>query len=131
MFLTQRALQPCIKHRVKEMSWEINFDDIAEKCPNNIKISCPKINIAQMYLMNQSFSSGPRHFIKPIKSPYFTFHDKLHRRQPKLFFVSSTSTTSTLTTATICYMTSNAALTNACSARRKKRSVLVTDDGIR
>ena len=47
-------------------------------------------------------------------------------RQPKLFFVSTSSTTSTLQTASICYATSGAP-TGTCTGR-KKRSINI--DGV-
>ena len=43
-------------------------------------------------------------------------------RQGKLFFVSSSSTTSTFSTATYCWTTGGTAVTTAC--KRKKRSIL-------
>ena len=46
------------------------------------------------------------------------------RRQPKLFYVSNTSTTSTVSrptpTTPLCYISSGAALATTCSGRRKK-----------
>ena len=50
-------------------------------------------------------------------------HDFLSGRQPKMFYVSSTSTTSTVSTTTLCYVSSNAAVSNTCSGRRKRRMV--------
>merc|ERR1719220_1240637 len=41
-------------------------------------------------------------------------------RDPRLFYVSTTTSTTTLLTATICFMTTNAALTTACGKRRKR-----------
>ena len=38
--LTSRAFQKCIEHRVKEMPWLINLNNIAEKCLKTDKISC-------------------------------------------------------------------------------------------
>merc|ERR1719210_642785 len=43
------------------------------------------------------------------------------KRDPKLFYVTTQSTTSTITTASFCY-TTNAALTAACK-RKKKRAL--------
>ena len=40
-------------------------------------------------------------------------------REPKLFFVSTSSTTSTLQTASVCYVTSGATITT-CSGRRRR-----------
>ena len=40
-------------------------------------------------------------------------------RQPKLFFVSTSATTSTLQTASICYITSGATITT-CTGRRRR-----------
>ena len=42
------------------------------------------------------------------------------KRDPKLFYVTTQSTTSTITTASFCY-TTNAALTAAC--KRRKRTI--------
>merc|ERR1711923_285648 len=48
-------------------------------------------------------------------------------REPKLFFVSSSSTTSTISTHTICYKSTSTAV-GTCG-KRKKRTILVdTDD---
>ena len=41
-------------------------------------------------------------------------------RDPRLFYVSTTTSTTTVLTATICFMTTNAALTTACGKRRKR-----------
>merc|ERR1712241_1595582 len=43
------------------------------------------------------------------------------RREPKLFYVSSSSTTSTVSTASICYFTSGAVTT--CGRRRRLKQV--------
>merc|ERR1712020_348136 len=43
-----------------------------------------------------------------------------NNRKPKLFFVSSASTTSTIKTDTVCYMSSNTAISAACTKRRKR-----------
>merc|ERR1712179_364808 len=40
-------------------------------------------------------------------------------RHPKLFFVSTSSTTSTLSTATLCYITTTP-FSNACSGRKRR-----------
>merc|ERR1712141_613144 len=48
--------------------------------------------------------------------------DVSNHRKPKLFFVSTTSTTSTLKTATACYFTSGNAVTT-CSRRRRRAFV--------
>merc|ERR1712010_72539 len=42
-------------------------------------------------------------------------------RKPKLFFVSTSATTSTLQTASICYVTSNTITT--CAGRKKRRTI--------
>merc|ERR1712154_279988 len=42
-------------------------------------------------------------------------------RDPRLFYVSTTTSTTTVLTATICFMTTNAALTTACGKRKRKR----------
>merc|ERR1719384_2444845 len=47
--------------------------------------------------------------------------EKASKRDPKLFYVTTQSTTSTITTASFCY-TTNAALTAACK-RKKKRAL--------
>merc|ERR1711950_30711 len=47
--------------------------------------------------------------------------EKAGKRDPKLFYVTTQSTTSTITTASFCY-TTNAALTAACK-RKKKRAL--------
>ena len=44
-------------------------------------------------------------------------------RDPKLFFVSSSSTTSTISTSTLCYSTINSAATT-CPGRKKKRAIM-------
>merc|ERR1712115_449965 len=51
-------------------------------------------------------------------------------RDPRLFYVSTTTSTTTVLTATICFMTTNAALTTACGKRRKRfANSLVPLDG--
>ena len=52
------------------------------------------------------------------------FRDKISPRKPKLFFVSSKSTTSTISTSSYCYSTL-ASVTAACG--KKKRSI-ITDE---
>ena len=52
------------------------------------------------------------------------FRKKVSPRQPKLFFVSSKYTTSTITTSTFCYSTL-ASVTAAC--RRKKKRAIVDE----
>merc|ERR1712037_811042 len=44
------------------------------------------------------------------------------RRQPKLFYISSSTTTSTFSTTTICYMTSGTLAT--CSRKKRKRDIM-------
>merc|ERR1712223_1082706 len=44
----------------------------------------------------------------------------ISKKQPKLFYVSTQSTTSTVLTQTLCYVTSNSFTTTACSGRRKR-----------
>merc|ERR1719326_1712248 len=48
-------------------------------------------------------------------------------RDPKLFFVSSSSTTSTISTSTLCYSTINSAATT-CPGRKKKRAIMEAID---
>merc|ERR1712173_519613 len=43
-------------------------------------------------------------------------------RDPKLFFVSSSSTTSTISTSTLCYSTIGSVTT--CPGRKKKRAIM-------
>merc|ERR1711868_278730 len=50
------------------------------------------------------------------------------KRDPKLFFVSTSSTTSTLTTASTCYSQSGTAAT--CGTGRRRRS-LITDGALK
>ena len=50
------------------------------------------------------------------------FRNNVSPRQPKLFFVSSKSTTSTISTSTLCYSTL-ASVTAACG-RKKKRAIV-------
>merc|ERR1719499_2619056 len=47
------------------------------------------------------------------------------KRDPKLFYVTTQSTTSTITTASFCY-TTNAALTAACRRKKRVKSFQVT-----
>ena len=50
-------------------------------------------------------------------------------KSPKLFFVSSSSTTSTLSTTTLCYSTVAAgAISQACAGRKKRH--LISDEAI-
>merc|ERR1712117_555168 len=44
-------------------------------------------------------------------------------RHPRLFFVSSSSTTSTLSTTTLCYSTTGTGFTTTACAGRKKRAI--------
>jgi hypothetical protein len=43
-------------------------------------------------------------------------------REPKLFYISSSTTTSTLSTSTICFKSTNALV--ACSKKKKKRDIV-------
>jgi len=45
------------------------------------------------------------------------------RRQPKLFYISSSTTTSTFSTSTICFKSTTAALLT-CSKRKRKRDIM-------
>merc|ERR1719507_2543231 len=57
--------------------------------------------------------------VKVAKSP--------RSRQPKLFFVSSTTSTTIFTTSTICYMTSTNTAMATCKKRRAINSLADTD----
>merc|ERR1711971_329498 len=44
--------------------------------------------------------------------------------KPKLFYVTSSSTTSTISTTTICYVTANTGVLNAACSRKKRSSLI-------
>ena len=51
------------------------------------------------------------------------FYHRTNKRNPKLFFVSST--TSTISTTTICYVSSGTPSTAAACGKRKRRALMV------
>ena len=57
---------------------------------------------------------------RDFKIPHF------RSRQPKLFFVSSSSTTSSVSTSTVCFISTNTGFTTC--GKRRRRNILV--DGI-
>ena len=51
---------------------------------------------------------------------------ELSTRQPKLFYVSSTTSTTTLSTQTVCYVASSTAIQMLTCKKRKKRNILTS-----
>merc|ERR1712083_306540 len=54
---------------------------------------------------------------------------ELSSRQPKLFYVSSTTSTTTISTQTVCYVASSTAI-QMLTCKKKKRSILSTAMGV-
>ena len=59
----------------------------------------------------------------PIVDRIFILISRVEGRKPKLFYVTTKSSTSTITTFSLCVQSTNAALTT-CGKRRKKRAGL-------